>query len=72
MAIKDHHLFFCEKLNSQQTDFREVHEESESLVEQRESVFTLRDRKYKNNEYGAMKQGQIENRLKREKRRKET
>lgn len=72
--IKDHHLFFCEKLNLQHTDFKEVHEDSQNPWSDREPVFSLRDSKHKNNRYGARKQGQMENRLKREKgkKRKET
>lgn len=72
--IKDYHLSFCEKLNLQHIDFREVHEDSQNPWSERESVFNLRDRKHKNNRYRARKQGQMENRLKREKgkKRKET
>lgn len=37
--IKDYHLSFCEKLNLQHIDFREVHDDSQNPWSERESVF---------------------------------
>lgn len=64
LGIPVYHLFFCEKLNFQQRDFRDVHANSDNPWSDRESVFSLRDSKPKIIDMG---QGQMENRLKREK-----
>lgn len=68
--IKDYRLFFCEKLNLQQVDFREFHEDTQNPWSNRESDYSLRDGKHKNVRYGTRKQGQIENSHKRERRKR--
>lgn len=69
-------MFFCEKAKFATSRFqRGASRQSEYLVRQTENLFSgLRDSKHKNNRYGARKQGQMENRLKRKKgkKRKET
>ena len=39
--IKDYHLFSCEKLNVQQIDFREVHEDR--ILGQTENLFSAQE-----------------------------
>lgn len=66
MISKTINLFFCEKLHLQQVVFRDIHEDSQNLWPNRETIFSLRDSEHKNNKYGARKQGQMGNSLKTE------
>lgn len=65
--IKDNRMSFCEKLNLQQVDFREVHKDRQNPWSDKQgSVLSLRDGGHRNNHCGARQHRQMENRLERE------